>query len=42
MSRRFGLNEATTGLRDLLTDLRAAHEAGYHALELRDSKVQGT
>ncbi len=40
MSRRFGLNGATTGQRDLLTDLRAAHEAGYHVLELRDSKVQ--
>src|SRR2546425_6851356 len=40
MSRRFGLNGATTGPRDLLTDLRAAHEAGYHALELRDSKVE--
>ena len=40
MSRRFGLNGATTGPRDLLTDLHAAREAGYHAVELRDSKVQ--
>jgi 2-keto-myo-inositol isomerase len=40
MSRRFGLNGATTGPRDLLTDLHAAREAGYQALEFRDSKVQ--
>ncbi len=40
MTRRFGLNGATTGPRDLLTDLHAAHDAGYHALELRDPKVQ--
>lgn len=39
MSRRFGLNGATTGTRDLLTDLRAAHDAGYQALEIRDAKL---
>lgn len=40
MSRRFGLNEATTGPADLLTDLRAAQEAGYHGVEIRDTKLQ--
>lgn len=40
MSRRFGLNGATTGPRDLLTDLRAAADAGYQALEIRDVKLQ--
>lgn len=38
--RRFGLNGATTGPADLLTDLRAAHEAGYEVLEVRDTKLQ--
>jgi len=37
--RRFGLNGATTGPADLLTDLRAAAEAGYQGLELRDTKL---
>jgi 2-keto-myo-inositol isomerase len=37
--RRFGLNGATTGAADLLTDLRAAREAGYDVLEVRDTKV---
>ncbi len=40
MSRRFGLNGATTGAHDLLTDLRAAHDAGYQALEIRDTKLE--
>lgn len=40
MSHRFGLNGATTGPRDLLTDLRAARDAGYQALEIRDGKLQ--
>jgi 2-keto-myo-inositol isomerase len=40
MSHRFGLNGATTGTRNLLTDLRAAREAGYQALEIRDTKLQ--
>jgi len=39
MIPRFGLNGATTGPRDLLTDLRAAREAGYQALEVRDTKL---
>jgi 2-keto-myo-inositol isomerase len=39
MSRRFGLNGATTGPADLLTDLQAAAEAGYQGLELRDTKI---
>lgn len=39
MARRFGLNGATTGPVDLLTDLRIAREAGYDALELRDAKL---
>lgn len=39
--RRFGLNGATTGEADLLTDLRAAREAGYDVLEVRDTKVRG-
>ncbi len=38
--RRFGLNGATTGPADLLTDVRAAQQAGYHALEIRDAKLQ--
>ncbi|MDQ7820246.1 MAG: sugar phosphate isomerase/epimerase family protein [Armatimonadota bacterium] len=37
---RFGLNGATTGPADLLTDVRAAREAGYQALEIRDTKLQ--
>lgn len=40
MSRRFGLNGATTGPHDLHTDIQVAREAGYQAVELRDSKVQ--
>lgn len=40
MNRRFGLNGATTGSRDLQTDLRAAREAGYDGLEIRDVKLQ--
>ncbi len=36
---RYGLNGATTGTADLLTDLRVAQEAGFAALELRDVKV---
>ena len=39
--RQFGLNGATTGTADLLTDLRAAREAGYDVLEVRDTKVRG-
>ncbi len=38
--KRFGLNGATTGPADLMTDLRAAHEAGYDVLEIRDTKLQ--
>jgi len=38
--REFGLNGATTGTADLLTDLRAAREAGYDVLEIRDTKVR--
>jgi 2-keto-myo-inositol isomerase len=33
------LNGATTGAADLATDLRAAREAGYDVLEVRDTKV---
>lgn len=40
MSRRFGLNGATTGPAELLDDVRAAQEAGYHGVEIRDSKLQ--
>lgn len=40
MTRRFGLNGATTGSVDLLTDLRVAEEAGYAALEVRDDKLE--
>ena len=40
MMRRLGLNGATTGPADLLTDVRAAQLAGYHALEIRDTKLQ--
>lgn len=40
MTRQFGLNGATTGPHDLHTDIQAAREAGYQAVELRDSKVQ--
>lgn len=39
MSRRFGLNGATTGPADLLTDVRAAQDAGYQGLEIRDTKL---
>ena len=39
--RRFGLNGATTGEADLITDLGAAREAGYDVLEVRDTKVRG-
>ncbi len=39
MPLRFGLNGATTGSTDLLTDLRVAHAAGYEALEVRDGKL---
>lgn len=39
--RQFGLNGATTGEADLLTDLRAARVAGYDVLEVRDTKVRG-
>ncbi len=38
--RRFGLNGATTGPVDLLTDLRAAREGGYDILEVRETKVR--
>jgi len=38
--RRFGLNGATTGPADLRTDIRAAHEAGYQGLEIRDTKLR--
>jgi 2-keto-myo-inositol isomerase len=37
---RFGLNGATTGPADLLTDIAAAQQAGYDALEIRDTKLQ--
>ncbi len=39
MLPRFGLNGATTGSTDLLTDVRVTHEAGYEALEIRDVKL---
>ncbi len=38
--RRFGLNGATTGPADLMTDLRAARDAGYQVLEVRDTKLR--
>lgn len=38
--RRFGLNGATTGDADLSTDVRAAHEAGFDVLEIRDTKLR--
>jgi len=38
--RRFALNGATTGPADLRTDLRAAREAGYQGLEIRDTKLR--
>jgi 2-keto-myo-inositol isomerase len=38
--RRFGLNGATTGPADLLTDLAVAGEAGFDALEIRDVKLE--
>lgn len=38
--RRFGLNGATTGDADLRTDIRAAREAGYQGLEIRDTKLR--
>lgn len=38
--RRFGLNGATTGSADLITDLRVAREAGYDVLEVRDTKLR--
>ncbi len=38
--RRFGLNGATTGEHvDIETDIRVAGEAGYLAVELRDTKI---
>lgn len=37
---RFGLNGATTGPADLLTDLAVAREAGFDALEIRDAKLE--
>lgn len=40
MRQRFGLNGATTGTADLLTDLRVTREAGFGALEIRDSKLE--
>lgn len=40
MRQRFGLNGATTGTADLLTDLRLAREAEFGALEIRDSKLE--
>ena len=40
MTRQFGLNGATTGPHDVHVDIQAAREAGYQAVELRDSKVQ--
>ncbi|MDR7420039.1 MAG: sugar phosphate isomerase/epimerase [Armatimonadota bacterium] len=37
----FALNGATTGEHvDLVTDIRAAGAAGYHAVELRDTKIE--
>ena len=38
--RRYGLNGATTGDADLRTDIRAAREAGYEVLEIRDTKLR--
>jgi len=38
--RRFGLNGATTGPADLRTDIRAAREAGYEVIEIRDTKLR--
>lgn len=38
--RRYGLNGATTGRADLRTDIRAAREAGYQVLEIRDTKLR--
>ncbi len=40
MRRRLGLNGATTGPADLVADLEAAREAGFGALELRDTKLK--
>lgn len=40
MTHRLALNGATTGPADLLTDLRAAQEAGYQGIEIRDAKLQ--
>jgi predicted xylose isomerase-like sugar epimerase len=39
MSPRFALNGATTGSADLLTDIRVASEAGFEALEIRETKL---
>ncbi len=39
MLPRFGLNGATIGSTDLLTDIQVAHDAGYEALEIRDAKL---
>ena len=39
-SRRYALNGATTGAADLLTDLRVARDAGYGAVEIRDTKLE--
>jgi 2-keto-myo-inositol isomerase len=37
----FGLNGATTGEHvDLATDIRVAGQAGYHTVELRDTKIE--
>lgn len=39
--RQFGLNGATTGEHvDIETDIRVAGEAGYTAVELRDTKIE--
>ncbi len=39
--RRFGLNGATTGEHvDIATDIRVAGDAGYQAVELRDTKIE--
>lgn len=39
--KRFGLNGATTGEHvDIETDIRVAGEAGYQAVELRDTKIE--
>ncbi len=37
---RLGLNGATTGPADLLTDLAVARDAGFDALEIRDAKLE--